>query len=47
MAQASSNDLGIDAFGFGVSFEVQAGVIVAGFVAGMLLLPRGKARKAA
>lgn len=47
MAQASSNDLGIDAFGFGVSFEVQAAVIVAGFVAGMLLLPRGKARKAA
>ncbi|WP_239443044.1 DHA2 family efflux MFS transporter permease subunit [Gordonibacter sp. An230] len=40
MASASGNPLGIDAFGFGVSFAVQAALIVVGFVVGMALLPR-------
>ena len=38
-------NLGVDAFGFGVSFEVQAALIAVGFVAGMAFLPRkGRAK---
>ena len=40
MALASSNELGIDVGGFALSFEVQAAVIVVGFVVGMAFLPR-------
>ncbi len=40
MASASGNALGIDAFGFGVSFAVQAALIAIGFVVGMVFLPR-------
>ena len=40
MAAASSNELGVDAHGFGVSFTVLAAAIAAGCVAGALLLPR-------
>ena len=40
MALASSNELGIDVGGFALSFEVQAAVIVVGFVVGMACLPR-------
>lgn len=40
MARASANDIGVDAFGFGVSFEVQAALIVVGFVVVVALLPR-------
>lgn len=46
MSLISSNPLGIDGVGFSVSFLVQAGVIVVGFVAGMLLLPRTSKRQA-
>lgn len=44
MALVSANELGVDAFGFGVSFEVQAAIIAVGFVIGMLLLPRTRRR---
>ena len=44
MAHASSNELGVDAFGFGVSFTVQTAVIVAAFAFGMALMPRSGAR---
>ena len=44
MAHASSNELGVDAFGFGVSFIVQAVVIALAFVAGMALMPKRTAR---
>ena len=40
MALASSNELGIDVGGFALSFEVQAAIIVVGFVVGMAFLPR-------
>ena len=40
MAASSSNALGIDAHGFGVSFLVQAVVVGAGCLAGLILLPR-------
>ena len=40
MAAVSDSPIGVDAFGFGVSFEVQAAIIVMGFVAGMVFLPR-------
>ena len=39
-ALASSNELGIDVGGFALSFEVQAAIIVVGFVVGMAFLPR-------
>lgn len=42
MSHASSNALGVDAFGFGVSFTVQTAVIVAAFVFGMLAMPKTK-----
>ena len=44
MALVSANELGVDAFGFGVSFEVQAAIIAVGFVIGMLFLPRTRRR---
>lgn len=44
MAASSSNALGIDAHGFGVSFLVQAAVVGAGCFAGLILLPRARKR---
>ena len=40
MAAASTNELGVDAFGFSVSFAVQAGIILAVCAACFVLLPR-------
>ncbi len=42
MAATSSNALGVDAHGFGVSFSVLAAVIAVGCVAGAVLLPKKK-----
>ena len=42
MAATSSNELGVDAHGFGISFTVLAVVIAAGCVAGALMLPKKK-----
>ena len=44
MALASSGDLGIDAHGFGVAFSILAALTIAGFVFGVVFLP--KRRKA-
>ena len=44
MALASSGDLGIDAYGFGVAFSILAALTVAGFIFGAAFLP--KRRKA-
>lgn len=42
MSANSSNALGVDARGFGVSFAVLAAVIAVGCIAGLALLPRGR-----
>ena len=42
MSANSSNALGVDAHGFGVSFTVLAAVIAVGCIAGLALLPRGR-----
>ena len=46
MAASSAGALGIDAHGFGVSFLVQAVVVGAGCLVGLVLLPRARKRAA-
>lgn len=43
MAMASTAPLGIDAYGFGVSFAIQAALIAVGGIASFVLLPRKSA----
>lgn len=45
MALASSSPLGIDAFGFGVSFAVQAAIIAVGGTVGFILVAKGEKGK--
>lgn len=44
MAAASSNALGVDAWGFGVSFALQAALILVGCAACFVLMPRASRR---
>lgn len=46
MAHASSNAIGVDAFGFGVSFTVLAALVAAAFVFGMVCMPKRRSKTA-